>query len=108
LLSENEEQTGANPTIHIVIFSIFSILAASSADMNIFLDIRDGLLLNNPIGRSINAFYYENSLYAARIFKSPTQRLLKTCIVDFGSKAQLENKVIQRLLMHDYIPVQKK
>jgi len=106
LLHHREQQTDKNPTMHMAIFIAFAIFATSSADMNIFLDIRDGLLLNTPIGRSINAFYYDNSLYAARVFKSPGQRLLKICALNPEIKISLKKKIITRLLLHDYIPVE--
>ncbi|MBW1893777.1 MAG: HEAT repeat domain-containing protein [Deltaproteobacteria bacterium] len=106
LLHHREKQTGKNPTMHMAIFTAFAIFTASSADMNIFLDIRDGLLLNTPVGRSINAFYYDNSLYAARVFKSPGQRLLKTCDLNSEIPIFLKKKIIKRLLLHDYIPVE--
>ncbi len=106
LLHHREEQTDKNPAMHMAIFAAFAIFAASNADMNIFIDIRDGLLLNTPAGRSINAFYYDNSLYAARVFKSPGQRLLKTCVLNSEIQISLKKRIIKRLLSHDYIPVE--
>lgn len=102
-----EEPTGSTVTMHMAIFAVFAIFSASIADMNIFLDIRDGLLLNNRIGRSVNAFYYDNSLYSARVFKSPGQRLLKTCALPPELDGALSKKITARLLSHDYIPVEK-
>jgi len=101
-----EEPIGSTITMHMAIFAAFAIFSASIADMNIFLDIRDGLLLNNRIGRSVNAFYYDNSLYSARVFKSPGQRLLKTCALPPELDDALLKKITARLLSHDYIPVE--
>jgi hypothetical protein len=72
-----------------------------------FLDIRDYLLLSNEIGRKVNAFYYENSLYATRVFKSSRQQLIRSCGLDGISDPLLRGRITRILLSRDYLPLQK-
>jgi hypothetical protein len=69
-----------------------------------FLDVRDYLLLSNSIGRKVNAFYYENSLYATRVFKSSRHELLRTCSLEGVSDPLLGARITQVLLSRDYLP----
>ena len=70
---------------------------------SIFLDIRDNLLLNNPIGRNINNFYYDYTLYAAQAIKSLEQKTLRTCRLELADKEQLRPAMVDILIAHDYL-----
>ena len=98
---------GSPLVCHITVFTAFVIFSASVSDMNIFLDVRDTLLLNSRIGRRINAFYYDNSLYSARVFKSTGQRLLKTCALSPELDETVSRRIAARLLHRDYLPLAK-
>ena len=69
-----------------------------------FLDVRDSLLLSNPLGRKLNAFYYENSLYATRVFNFPRQQLIKSCRIVGSSDSSLRKRITEALLSRDYLP----
>ena len=56
-------------------------LWATQFNRGLFTTIRDHLLLSNPIGSKVNDFYYKNTLYAAEVFKSFSQKTLRTCRV---------------------------
>ncbi len=70
-----------------------------------FLDIRDHLLLSNAIGRKVNAFYYENSLYSTRVFESPRQQVIRACRLTDVSDPSLKTRVTRALLSQDYLPL---
>jgi len=77
----------------------------SKINMDRFLDIRDYLLLSNSIGKEVNAFYYENSLYSTQVFKSYGQQLLKTCRIEDMSDPSIKKRIVRILLFRDYLPV---
>jgi len=70
-----------------------------------FLDIRDFLLLRNPTGNKLNAFYYDNSLYSANYFKSFSQQLIKTCDLNSIQDKHLRQKLSYIFKRFDYIPL---
>jgi hypothetical protein len=71
----------------------------------LFVDIRDSLLLSNPVGIRLNDFYYRYTLYSAEAFKSLDQRLLRTCDLEDLGEAPFARSLEQALLDHDYLPV---
>jgi len=54
-------------------------LWATQLDRNLFITIRDHILLSNPAGRRVNDFYYRYTLFAAEAFKSFHQKTLRSC-----------------------------
>lgn len=77
------------------------------ADFNIerFVDFRDHFLLSNSLGKRINAFYYDNSLFSTQAFKSIGQQTLKTCKISDITPAPLESQITSRLINRDYLPL---
>jgi Ca2+/Na+ antiporter len=69
------------------------------------LDVRDYLLLSNSIGRKVNAFYYENSLYSTRVFRSYGQQLLRSSRLEGLSDPSLTKRMTGILLSRDYLPL---
>jgi hypothetical protein len=76
-------------------------------DSRTFLDLRDYLLLSNPLGKKINAFYYDYTLYPAAVFKSLDQKLLKTCSLESIDEAPFLARMKRELVNHDYLPTGK-
>jgi HEAT repeats len=60
-------------------FILITVLWTTQLNGDLFITIRDQILLSNPIGRSVNEFYYRYTLYAAEAFKSFQQKTLHTC-----------------------------
>lgn len=91
--------------VHLLPIIILATMWTTQLDRLMFLDIRDYLLLSNPIGQKINDFYYRYTLYPAEAFKPLEQRLVKTCslagIQDRGIAQLLESQ----LLRYDYVPI---
>ncbi len=69
------------------------------------LDIRDYMLLSNSIGRKVNAFYYENSLYSTRVFKSYPQQPIRSCRLEGISDPSLAAHLTRVLVARDYLPL---
>jgi hypothetical protein len=74
-------------------------------DHNLFIDLRDHLLLSNPAGEHVSSFYYRYTLYPAEVFKSLDQKQIKT--VDFEAAAPGEDasRIKAELAANDWIPV---
>ncbi len=89
--------------IHAVPVLLLAILWASHMDRHLFLDLRDKLLLSNPIGTRINDFYYDYTLYPAEVFKSMDQKILKTCNLDAIQKKPVAAALEKTLLNYDYL-----
>lgn len=92
---------------HIALFILFSISIGYVLQIKAekFLDIRDFLLLRNPTGNKMNAFYYDNSLYSANYFKSLSQQLIKTCDLNSIQDKHLRQKLSHIFKRFDYIPL---
>ena len=76
---------------------------AGQYDRDLFIDLRDHVLMSNAAGRAVSDFYYRYTLYPAEVFKSLDQKLLRTVAVspDAPRPAHLE----QVLARNDYLPV---
>ncbi len=75
-------------------------------DREVFIDFRDYLLLSNSLGRCVNDFYYDYTLYPARTFKPLEQKLLKTARVINLTDERLLFQAGKQLLKEDYIPLE--
>ena len=87
----------------VIPFLLLAFLWLPRAGGDVFLDIRDNLLLSNSFGTKISDFYYKYTLYPAEAFKSLDQKILRTCrlcIKDFPVQT-LEKK----LLDHGYLNI---
>ena len=80
-------------------------LWSAHADRHLFSTIRDTVLLSSSMGERVNTFYYAYNLYAAEVFKSAAQRMLKTCTLDFIGNDSLRGKVSDALRRYDYLTV---
>jgi hypothetical protein len=74
-------------------------------DSHLLVDLRDNLLLSNPLGTKINDFYYKYTLYPAEVFKPLDQKTLKTCNLESIRGNHLLRSMEKALLIHDYLPV---
>ena len=72
---------------------------------DLFIAIRDNILLSNPMGRKINDFYYRNTLYAAQTFKSFNQKTIRVYrALDF-SDSRLAQRLDAALTVRDILKV---
>jgi hypothetical protein len=74
-------------------------------DRDLFIDLRDHLLLSNPIGASISSFYYRYTLYPAEVLKPLQQRQIKAVVIKPAGSGPAADVVAQALIQNDYLPV---
>ena len=91
--------------IHLMTIALLASLWAPQMNGDLFLDLRDRLLLSNSLGTQINNFYYRYTLYPAEVFKSLDQKLLKTVSLHEIEKKPLKKLLTEKLLSHDYLPI---
>lgn len=87
----------------IISFIILALLFLNLINLDMFLSIRDNLLLSNPLGEKVNNFYYDYSLYPARVFKSLDQKILRTCDLSLIDDERLAKRIENELLIRDYL-----
>ena len=92
-----------NLAIHLVCFAIMLLICSKLLDVDTFLSVRDRLLLSNPVGQTINDFYYKYNLFAAQVFKSIDQKTLKTCDLSGVGHGSLAGRLADVLLNFDYL-----
>ena len=104
--ARSEPQEYSFPVITFLMLPLILIVwRPSDVNEDRFLDIRDYLLLSNSIGRKVNAFYYENSLYSTRVLRSYGQQLLRSCRLEGMSDPSLTRRMTGILLARDYLPL---
>ena len=85
--------------------AFLAIIWGLQADSRLFVNVRDFLLLSNPLGKSINDFYYRYTLHAAEAFKSLDQKLQRPVrLTDIRSTAH-ERRIESQLRLRDYLVV---
>ena len=82
-----------------------AVIWGAHADNRLFVNIRDFLLLSNPVGKSINDFYYRYTLYPAEAFKSLDQKLQRPIRMAEIQPAALGRRVESQLRYRDYLVV---
>jgi HEAT repeats len=95
----------ASRAIYPLPFMIVALLWTTQWDNRLFLDLRDHLLLSNPLGLSINNFYYKYTLYPAEAFKPMDQKTLKSCYLGNFKRKTLKTALERELLRHDYLMI---
>ena len=90
---------------HGVVLLIIAGIWLPNINADVFVNIRDQVLLSNPVGKAVNSFYYRYTLYPAEAFKSLHQKQLKTAKLHIDDP-QLRNRVEKRLRRLDYLPVE--
>jgi hypothetical protein len=84
---------------------MLTLIWSSQWDQDLFIRIRDHLLLESRVGRTINDFYYRFTLYPAEAFKPLSQKMLRTCRF-INSKDTHQILEIEALLRNqDYLVV---
>jgi hypothetical protein len=102
---EKEKKVWPTRLSSILPIVLLTIIWAAHADKFLFLDIRDYLLLSNPVGKKVDDFYYRYTLYPAQVFKSLDQKTLKTCQVDGIKDRAVIGRIEDILIHYDYLPV---
>ena len=85
--------------------AFLAIIWGTQADNRLFINIRDFLLLSNPVGKSVNDFYYRYTLYPAEAFKSLEQKLQRPIRLTDIRPAALGRRVASQMRYRDYLVV---
>jgi hypothetical protein len=89
--------------LHLIPIPLLALLWFTQYDSDLFLDLRDNLLLSNYAGKEFSNFYYNYTLYPAEAFKSLDQKLIRTCRLENIQNPRLRRKLANTLLAHDYL-----
>ncbi|MFO7709633.1 MAG: HEAT repeat domain-containing protein [Desulfobacterales bacterium] len=74
-------------------------------DPHLFIDLRDHLLMSNPVGERVSSFYYRYTLYPAEAFKSRQQRQINALRLETPAEDHHRAPVAQALIRNDWLPV---
>lgn len=105
-LRQKRDSGWKSMAMHLVVILVIGAAWLPNVNGNVFVNIRDQLLLSNPIGQTINSFYYRYTLYPAETFKSLNQKQLKTARIRMDNP-QLFSRLEETLRRLDYLPVDK-
>lgn len=103
--ARSSQGTWLKGMVHFIPVLLLGLLWTFQMDRQLFLDLRDNLLLSNPLGTRINDFYYHYTLYPAEVFKSLDQKILRTCNLENIQTESLVRSMQRELLNHDYLHV---
>lgn len=103
-LSDAERPTaGRSLALRLAALLVLAAGWAGQYDRDLFIDLRDHVLMSNAAGRAVSDFYYRYTLYPAETFKSLDQKLLRTAAV--SPEAPRPARLEQTLARNDYLPV---
>ena len=74
-------------------------------DARLFENIRDHLLLTNPVGTAVNDFYYRYTLYPAEVFKPISHKTLRTAYLKGAEAPDFHKRLSALLRSHDYLVI---
>ena len=91
--------------IHFIPVPLLALLWFTQFDNQMFLDLRDNLLLSNNYGRKFSHFYYTYTLYPAEAFKALNQKTIKTARVKNVEDSSTDQRIGKLLTAYDYLPL---
>jgi Ca2+/Na+ antiporter len=94
-----------NRTIHAAPLILLSILWTSQKDDQLFLNLRDRLLLSNSFGMKVADFYYDYTCYPTNVFETLNQKSIKICNLGDIQKRSVSDALEKKLLNHDYLNI---
>jgi len=89
--------------IPLIPIALLACLWGTQMDGHLFINLRDKLLLSNPLGTRITDFYYKYTLYPAEVFKPLDQKTIKTCNLEQIKKRSFKKLLEGKLLNYDYL-----
>jgi hypothetical protein len=102
---ESDRKGLLNRLLPLYPLAFLAVIWGIQADNRLFINIRDFLLLSNPVGKSVNDFYYRYTLYPAEAFKSLEQKLQRPIRLIDIRPAALGRRVASQLRYRDYLVV---
>jgi hypothetical protein len=105
LVSPQKEVHRGYRIINLLPVPLLALLWLTQLDDNLFLDLRDHLLLSNAAGKKFSRFYYTYTLYPAEAFKSLDQKMIRTCKLENIQNRALLRSLEETLRNNDYLPI---
>jgi hypothetical protein len=102
---ESDRKGLLNRLLPLYPLAFLAVIWGIQADSRLFVNIRDFLLLSNPVGKSVNDFYYRYTLYPAEAFKSLEQKLQRPIRLTDIRPAALGRRVATQMRYRDYLVV---
>lgn len=87
----------------LVTLALLTGMWATQFNQQLFITIRDHLLLSNPIGMAVNDFYYRYTLYAAQSFKSFDQKTVRAWELEGIADDDFQNRLTAVLARYDIL-----
>jgi Ca2+/Na+ antiporter len=100
-----KQRVWLNRTVHGLPLLLLATLWTFQMNDALFLNLRDSLLLSNPVGTKANDFYYDYTLYPAEVFKTLDQKIIKTSTLEEIQEEPVIRAVEKELLNRDYVNV---
>ncbi len=91
--------------VHLIPIPLLALLWFTQFDNEMFLDLRDNLLLSNFYGRKFSNFYYTYTLYPAEAFKALNQKIIRTSSFKEINNRSIKLKLGRKLIDNDYLPL---
>jgi len=91
--------------VHLIPIPLLALLWFTQFDNEMFLDLRDNLLLSNFFGKKFSNFYYTYTLYPAEAFKSLDQKIIRTCGFENIQNRSMNLRLENKLIASDYLPL---
>lgn len=92
-------------TIHLLLVVALTLWWFVRIDPDIFVNIKDNLMLTTRPGIKAVHLYYRYNLYAAEAFKSLQQKQVKTCALENFTNAIERQRMADSLLAHGYFAI---
>ena len=99
----NRKQPWRNGLLHIILIIVLGLLWAPQMQKGLFINIRDHLLLSNPLGETVVNLYYQYTLYPAEVLKPLDRKFLKTCTLEAIVESPFKSELRKSLSAHDWI-----
>lgn len=91
--------------VHFIPLALLALAWFTQYDNEMFLDLRDSLLLSNLYGRKFSNFYYTYTLYPAEAFKALNQKIIKTSALEEINNRSIQLQLGRKLIDSDYLPL---
>ncbi len=105
VLAQDKLSTRRLWLVPVFTLALLTALWATQFNQNLFVAIRDHILLSNTVGHKVNDFYYRYTLYAAEAFKSFNQKTIRTYQWTDTTDAALAQRIESRMARHDVLPL---
>ncbi|MFP4445442.1 MAG: hypothetical protein ACLFPD_04255 [Desulfosudaceae bacterium] len=100
------ERPGRARLFHLLLILFLCVWWGLRINSQVFVNIKDNLLLTSGAGRAFVHLYYQYTLYPAEVFKTLAQKQVKTCRLAGFAETDLPDRVKKALATHDYFAVE--